>query len=229
MVFSFAREFGCGRNQSFTPMKPIKIVIADDHKFLRSAWKIILENDQLFEVTGLAGTGEEAVSLALQTSPDIILMDVMMPVMDGVKATRIISSLLPSVRILGVSADTDPVHVRQFLDSGARGYVSKYARASELKEALLATMEGKRWICSHITSQFISQLPEEEPQTKVRPLLSRKEAAIAQMLQQGADYSTITRLLDLSDHSLEVYRGNIIRKLGIRKDSVLAQLLPELN
>lgn len=210
-------------------MKPIKIVIADDHKFLRSAWKIILENDQQFEVTGLAGTGEEAVSLALQTLPDIVLMDVMMPVMDGVKATRIIHSLIPSVRILGVSADTDPAHVRQFLDSGAQGYVSKYARAAELKEALLATMQGKRWICNHITKQFISELPDEEPHSKVRPLLSRKEAAIAQMLQQGADSRTITRLLDLSDHSFEVYRSNIIRKLGIRKNSVLAQVLPELN
>ncbi|OLY92364.1 two component transcriptional regulator, LuxR family [Cnuella takakiae] len=210
-------------------MKPIKIVIADDHKFLRSAWKIILENDQLFEVTGLAGTGEEAVTLVLQTMPDIILMDMLMPVMDGFKATRIIHSLAPNVRILGVSAEVNPVQVRQFLDSGAHGYVSKYARATELKEALLATIEGKRWICPHVTERFMNELPYEDNHPRVRPLLTRKEAAIAQMMQQGADRRTITRLLDLSDHSLEVHRTNIIRKLGIRKDSMLATVLPQLN
>lgn len=210
-------------------MKPIKIVIADDHHFLRTAWKIILENDALFTITGLAGTGEEAVSLSLETEPDIVLMDMSMPIMDGMKATRIISSLMPQVKILGVSAETNPAHVRMFLDSGAVGYVSKYARAVELKEALRQTADGRRWICPVVQKKFMEELPTDEPTPRVRPLLSRKEALIAQMMQKGLDVHAISSQLDMPTRHVHVHHTNIVRKLGIRKHSRLAEVMPQLN
>lgn len=210
-------------------MKPIKVVIADDHHFLRTAWKIILESDAQFIVTGLAGTGEEAVALCMETEPDIVLMDVAMPVMDGMKAIRIISSLMPQVRVLGVSAQTDPLQVRNFLDGGAVGYVSKYARAHQLKQALLATAEGRRWICPHVQEKFMTELPPLEATQRIRPLLSRKEALVVQMMQQGMELQAISRQMGISLRNLHVLQANIIRKLGIRKHSKLAEFLPQLN
>lgn len=210
-------------------MKPIKIVIADDHHFLRTAWKIILESDPRFVITGLAGTGEEAVALCIETEPHIVLMDVSMPVMDGLKATRIIASLLPQVKVLGVSALTDPIQVRTFLDGGAAGYVSKYARAQQLKQALLATFEGERWICPHVQEQFMNELPPLEPNQRIRPLLSRREALIAQLLQQGMDVQAIGRQLGISLRHMQTHQANIVRKLGIRKHTRLMAFLPHLN
>lgn len=210
-------------------MKPIKIVIADDHHFLRTAWKIILENDPHFIITGLAGTGEEAVSLSLETEPDIVLMDVAMPVMDGMKATRIISSLMPQVKILGISAETNPVQVRMFLDSGAIGYVSKYARAAELKEALRVTGNGQRWICPVVQKKFMDELPTDEPAPRIRPLLSRKEALIAQFMQKGMDVHAIANQLNMPARHVHVHYNHIVRKLGIRKHSKLAEFIPQLN
>src|SRR5215213_8618023 len=112
-------------------MEKITILITDDHTLVRETWSFILNNDPRFSVVAQCGTGEEAVELAQTLQPDVVIMDINLPGMNGIEATRLIHKYVPSTRILAVSIHTQPAYTRRMMQSGAMGYVTKNSKKEE--------------------------------------------------------------------------------------------------
>ena len=129
---------------------PIRIVIADDHKMIREAWKLLLEQDERFIIIAECSNGTEAIEAAMNHEPDIILMDINMNPVNGFEATRKILKQTPSVKIIGMSINDQPAYCRNLLQLGAKGYVTKNSSKEEMINAILQVYDGKQFICKEI-------------------------------------------------------------------------------
>jgi len=130
----------------------IRIIIADDHDVLRESWKFFLERDERFSVIGLCRNGLEAIEQATVLTPDIILMDINMSVINGFEATRKIIELIPSAKIIGVSVNTHPGYAVKMLELGAKGFVTKNSPFSELIWAIVKVHGGDEYVCEEINN-----------------------------------------------------------------------------
>src|SRR5258708_3151807 len=128
-------------------MKKITILIADDHTLVREMWGIILNSDPRFSVIGETGNAEDAILLAKQLHPDIVIMDINLPVMNGIQATQQIRKFAPGTKILGVSLHNMPIYAREMMQKGASGYVTKNSSKDELINAILEIHKGNKYIC----------------------------------------------------------------------------------
>jgi DNA-binding NarL/FixJ family response regulator len=129
---------------------PIRIVLVDDHELIRESWNHMFSRDDRFQVIGLIANGAEAIELVKQDPPDIVLMDINMTPMNGLEATKRILELVPSVKIIGCSANNNPRYADRMLVLGAKGYVTKTSTFDELKTAIVEVMEGKEYVCEEI-------------------------------------------------------------------------------
>ena len=132
----------------------IRIVIADDHQMIREAWKLLLEQDDRFSIIAECRNGEEAINIAIEHCPDIILMDINMNPVNGFEATRKITEQCPGVKIIGISINNQPVYARNMLQFGAKGYVTKNSSKEEMIEAILEVHKGNVFICKEIKSRM---------------------------------------------------------------------------
>lgn len=132
---------------------PIRIVLVDDHKLIRDSWKNVFNRDERFEVTGISADGVEAFDIITGNPPDIVLMDINMTPVNGLEATRKILAAIPSMKIIGISANNNPKYAEKMISLGARGYVTKTSTFDEVKEAILEVMEGRQYICEEILRQ----------------------------------------------------------------------------
>lgn len=134
------------------------ILIADDHTLVRETWSFILNNHQNFEVIAESGTGEEAVEKAKTLRPDIILMDINLPGMNGIEATEQIRKLSPGSKILAVSLHTQPSYARKMMQKGAKGYVTKNSSREEMLRAIQTILKGENYICEEIKNILSEQM-----------------------------------------------------------------------
>jgi len=132
---------------------PIKLVLVDDHELIRESWNNMFGRDQRFEIIGLFANGAEAVELVLQNPPDVVLMDINMTPMNGLEATRRILESIPSMKIIGCSANNNPRYSDRMLALGAKGYVTKTSTFDELKTAILEVMAGNVYVCEEIQAR----------------------------------------------------------------------------
>ena len=130
----------------------IRIIIADDHDVLRESWKFFLEREDRFSVIGLCRNGLEAIERTTTLMPDIILMDINMPVITGFEATRRIIELIPSAKIIGVSVNNHPGYALKMLELGAKGFVTKNSPFSELIRAIVKVHGGDEYVCDEISN-----------------------------------------------------------------------------
>ncbi len=203
----------------------ISILIADDHTLVRETWSFILNNDERFTVIAETGTGEEAVELAKDLRPDIVIMDINLPGQNGIEATQQIRKFSPASKVIGVSLHTQPTYARKMIQKGAMGYVTKNSSREEMFKAIIEVQAGRRYICDEIKNILSEQvISGNEPQTGLNSL-SQREIEIINFIKKGFSSKEIAESLDLSVKTVEVHRYNILKKLNLKNSAALVNFI----
>jgi len=198
-------------------MEPLTVIIADDHQFFRDGVRALLDAQADMECVGEATTGEEAVRFAAETQPDVVLMDVQMPGMSGVEATRQIVSSSPQIRVLVVMMFEDDSLVFAAMRAGARGYLLKGARHEDMVRAIRAVGSGDAIFSPAIAAKLVDYFAALQPSRplQVFPELSSREREILALLARGHKNTEIAERLVISPKSVRNYVSNIISKLQV--------------
>lgn len=202
-------------------MEKITILIADDHTLVRETWSFILNTDERFTVVAESGSGEEAVELAKQLRPDVVIMDINLPGMNGIEATQLIRKYSPASKILGVSLHTQPTYARKMIQKGAMGYVTKNSSREEMFKAITEVQQGRRYICEEIKNILSEQVINGEDQSGGVNALSQREIEIIQFIKKGFSSKEIAESLDISVKTVEVHRYNVLKKLNLKNAAAL--------
>ncbi|MEX2327694.1 MAG: UvrY/SirA/GacA family response regulator transcription factor [Pseudomonadales bacterium] len=201
----------------------IRILVVDDHKLVRLGTSRLLSDTDGFEVIGQAESGEQAIELVRELSPDIVLMDIQMPGIGGLEATRRCLRADPDVKIIALSVYEEEPYPSKLLKTGAHGYLTKRADPEEIILAIRKVMAGQRYISSEIAQQLALR-PFNEDQASPFELLSNREMQIALMVINGHKVPDISNALSLSPKTVNSYRYRIFDKLSINSDVKLTKL-----
>lgn len=196
-------------------MNPIKVLLVDDHAVIRDGLKTLLETQDDLRVVGFAANGREAVAAATRLQPDVAVMDISMPDMDGVEAARRICAARPQARIVMLSVFSDAENVYRALEAGATGYLLKDSAGSELLAAVRAVNAGRRYLTEKINHLVIAGYLDGKRAGSPLDSLSKRERDIFQLLADGRGNRDIARLLSISVKTVETYRSRMLQKLGI--------------
>ncbi len=202
------------------------MLLADDHAVLRSGLRLLLTSQNEFEVVGEASSGTETLFLAEQLQPDLILLDLSMPVLGGLDALPTLLKLVPYARILILTMHDDPQYLRQALEHGASGYVLKKAADTELISAIHAILRGEVYVHPSMTRILLEDiLPEAQSRNSddAWNSLSDREQEILKMVALGHTSAEIAEQLSLSAKTIETYRARGMEKLGLRTRAVLVR------
>jgi two-component system invasion response regulator UvrY len=206
-------------------MKKIRIVIIDDHTLLRQTWAFVLNADPRFTVLAETGSAEEGIRLCRELTPDIALLDINLPDMNGVEATPLILKYAPGTKIIAVSLHTQPMYTRKMVKNGALGYVTKSSPKAEMTAALLEVFNGKKYICSEIKNIVAANMLSGNEEEAGLNLLSSREMEIIDLVKQGLSSKEIAAQKFISVKTVEVHRYNILRKLKLRNSAGLVNYL----
>jgi len=195
-----------------------RVLLADDHAMMREGLAVLLVGAGM-EIVGSVGTGRDAVRAAAAASPDVVVMDISMPEMNGIEATREICARMPAVQVVVLSMHSNREHVYQALNAGATGYVLKDAASTELVNAVRAVCVGKRYVSPAIG-------PWAEPSGERGPLasLSARERQVLQLVVEGRTSEEIARAINLSKTTVDTYRSRLMKKLGVSDVAALVKL-----
>ena len=195
---------------------PVSVMLADDHAVVRDGLRALLEGGNDLQVVGVAGNGREAVAEALRLRPDIVIMDIAMPELDGVEATRRIVERSPETRVLILSMYLSAEHIYRALQAGAQGYVLKESAGEEVVDAIRALRAGKRYLSHRITETVIDDYLREGANVSPLDSLSLRERDVLQLVVEGRTNVAIAQALSLSPKTVETYRARIMKKLKVR-------------
>jgi DNA-binding NarL/FixJ family response regulator len=198
-------------------MDPFRVLIADDHPLFRKGMRTLLTATADIEVIGEATTGQEAIELAAAFQPDVILMDLQMPAINGIEATRQIVHMSPHIRVLVVTLFEDDASIFTALRAGARGYVLKDAKEEEMLRAIRAVGNGEAIFSPAIATRLIDFFATPRPAAlkEVFPTLTEREREILQLLARGSTNHDIAKQLALSVKTVNNYVSNIFSKLQV--------------
>ncbi len=197
-------------------MKPIRILLAEDHAIVRAGLKTLINAQSGMQVIGEAGDGTEAVQLAGQLQPDIVVMDVGLPRMNGAQASREIKSQNPGIRVVALTMYEDKSYVRELIQAGASGYVVKRAAADELIHALRVVADGGTFFDPIIQEKLASPLSAGTARASYfESELSERETEVVRMIAEGHSNKEIAHRLDVSIKSVETYKARAMEKLGM--------------
>lgn len=194
--------------------EPITVLLADDHSLVRRGFRRILEDDERVQVVGEASNGVEAIRMTNELRPKVVVMDLSMPELDGVQATKEIIKHQPDTHVLILSMHAEDNYVRNALDAGARGYLLKSAIDVDLIGAVTAVAEGKRFIGSGL--RYVPGDSDDELKR-----LTAREKQVLQLIAQGKSNKEIAVLLDLSVNTVSVHRANLMEKMNIHRTAEL--------
>ncbi|MCC6196075.1 MAG: response regulator transcription factor [Burkholderiales bacterium] len=193
----------------------IHVMLADDHAVVRDGLRVLLEAETDIEVIGDAGNGRDAVRLASQHHPDVVVMDIAMPEMNGIEATHQLQASSPATRVLILSMHSTAEHIYRAFQAGARGYLLKDSAGSEVVDAVRAVHAGQRYLSQKIAGTVLDDYIVERHPVSPLDSLSRRERQILQMIVEGASSAEVAQKLFLSPKTVETYRSRMMHKLGV--------------
>lgn len=201
----------------------VRVLLVDDHALVRHGLRRILEDEPDLAVVGEAGTGEEAISLAVGVRPDVIVLDMAMPDINGLQAAREILKQRPGSRILILSMYSDEQYVRNALDAGVHGYILKGSLATDMVRAVRAVANGQQYLSPELSGHLIRALQTRSTQNEPDPYdrLTPREKQVLQLIAQGKSNKEIAVLLDLSVNTVAVHRTNLMNTLQLHKAAEL--------
>ena len=214
----------------------IRIVLVDDHDIVRTGLKSFLETQEGFQIVGEAGSGSQAIQVSQAICPDVVVMDITMPGMDGLEATRQLKVLCPQVQILALTVHEDKQYFFEMLAAGATGYVTKQAAADELVAAIHAVAQGNvylqptlaRWLLDdyrRLSDQDYFQEPvqNDESELSEEKILSKRERQVLELVAEGRTTPQISELLGISPKTVARHRERIMNKLNLHSAAELVR------
>lgn len=195
-----------------------KVLLVDDHKIMREGTSALLRKYSKFEVVGQASDGHQALEMVEELEPDIVIMDIGMPNLNGIEATQRILSKHPQTKVMALSTHSDGSMIAKMIRAGAAGYMLKESAFEELVEGLNAMLEGKTFLCKEISkvvfSEYVSIITN--PKNRSGDALSSREREVLQLVSEGKTTREIAEMLHLSTKTVDSHREHIMEKLGIR-------------
>ncbi len=199
----------------------IRILLADDHVLVRQGFKMILSAQPDMQIVGEAANGREAVEAAEKLQPDIVLMDVTMPELNGIEATRRLATASPRTRVLALSMHKDAVYVREILRAGARGYLLKDSADADLIAAVRSVAKGEGYLSPSVSDAVLTDYRRHV--TDPLDLLTTREREVLQMIAEGKTNKEIATTLNLSVYTIEAHRGRVMEKLNLHSTGELVR------
>jgi DNA-binding NarL/FixJ family response regulator len=196
----------------------MRILLADDHTLVRQGLRRILEEQPEWRVVAETGNGLEAVSLAAELQPDVVVLDIGMPMLNGLEATRQIAKKAPAARVLILSMHADEVHITRAVEAGAVGYLVKDSADSELVKAVTATAEGTSYFSPAAAAVLLDEYRRSIARRGVTDrydLLSDREREVLQLMAEGRSTKAIAALLGVSPATIETHRAHVFEKLDL--------------
>jgi len=195
----------------------IRILLADDHEIMREGLCALLRKDSEMEVLGQADNGRVAVEMARKLSPDVVIMDIGMPNLNGIDATRLMQSEHPNVRVMALSTHSDREMVARMLKAGATGYMLKKSAFSELLDGIRAIYNNRTYLCSQVSkvvlNDYVSML--SDPHRSSGEVLTPREREVLQLVSEGLTTKEIASRLHIGIKTVDAHRGHIMDKLNI--------------
>jgi DNA-binding NarL/FixJ family response regulator len=209
-------------------MDPIRILLVDDHKLIRHGIQALLREDEDLIVVGEAENGKVALELINSTQPDVILMDIDMPVLSGIETTKIIYDKYPEIKVLALTMHDDPYNIVAFLRAGALGYSHKSINSFELKEAIITVYKGEHYIPADINDSILSGIMKQKP-VSYNPTvnLTTRELEILKLISQGLTNTKIADKLSISKRTVDTHRQNLLVKLDLNNTASLIKYAVE--
>ena len=201
----------------------LRIVLADDHRLFRHALRAMLEKKPGIRIVGEASNGEELIDIVRHQQVDIACVDIGMPGMNGIEATRRLLAIRPHVRVIGLSAFSDRQFVLDLLHAGATGYVTKAEAGDELLRAIDAVRQSKTYLCPDVAATVANALLDNAPQDVTPPRITPRERQVLQLIAEGHTSVRIADRLHLAPSTVEVHRRNIMRKLDLHNVAELTK------
>jgi DNA-binding NarL/FixJ family response regulator len=200
-----------------------RILLVDDHRLLRESLRSILENDAELSVIGEAESGREAVRLARELQPDVVVMDVAMRDMNGIEATRQICAASTSIKVVALSSHSDRRYVQAILDAGASGYVLKANAYDDLRRAFEAVLHGRKYLCAEVTDGVVEAARRAPRGASAYEILGPREREVLQLLAEGHTSSEIAARLSVATSTVETHRRNLMQKLDLHNVAELTR------
>jgi DNA-binding NarL/FixJ family response regulator len=199
------------------------IVLADDHHVVRQGLRVLLEGQPDFQLVGEAGDGLEAVQLTERLKPDVLIIDLMMPSLNGLEATRQLGQRSPHTRVVILSMHANEAYVLEALRNGAAGYVLKDSSAADLVHAVREVVAGRRYLSSPLSERAIAAYIQKASDVALDPyeMLTNREREVLHLAAEGYTNAEIADQLSISPRTAETHRANLMHKLGLRTQTDL--------
>ncbi len=203
--------------------KPITVALADDHNIVRQGLRKLLEAEEGIEVVGEASDGFEATQMVENVRPDILVVDVMMPGMNGLEVTRQVKKRSPKTRVIVLSMHSDNGYVLEALRSGAKGYILKESVVGDLMQAIRQAIAGRRYLSHSLSERAIEGYLRQSDDPPLEPLdlLTLREKEVLHLVAEGLSNTQIAKRLSISRRTVEMHRANLMRKLGLHSQAQL--------
>jgi DNA-binding NarL/FixJ family response regulator len=205
-------------------MIKLRILLADDHILMRSGLRALLDRQPNLEVVGESENGRETVALAASLKPDVVVMDVGMPILNGIEATQTIVTQNPTIAVVILSMHADESYVMRALKAGARGYLLKDSAAADLIGAIQAISQGKSFFSpkvSRILAEDYVRVLKQKGAVDTYDLLTSREREILQLLAEGKTNKEVATALNISPYTVETHRSHILQKLNLHNSAEL--------
>lgn len=199
-------------------MNPVRIVLADDHTILRKGLRLLLERESDFAVIGEASDGREVIEAAESLHPDLVIMDIGMPMLNGIEATKRINTANPSISVIILSVHSDEAYILRALKAGARGYLLKDSAETDLIQAVRAVGAGKAYfspvVSKVLADDYLRQIRQQGVEDPY-DLLTGRERELLQLIAELKSTKEIAELMGVSTHTVDTHRSNLMQKLNV--------------